>query len=160
MYFFCKKILTDLPQKARFLGLGWRIISSTNKPIGQLNAVLRVITVALIIPTDVNGVIQLFKHGNPTLSANIDLLQSFVDLEFQALKADIFKLMTRDSKLKFEEAEYLRFESRRVNDVVPLGKKTYWDNYSYQLWIKVLLRVKDCGNLLTKQESQTYKVSI
>lgn len=100
---FAKKYNLTLPHIARVLGFGWRVISQSNKPIGKLNAVLRGISIALIMPTSPEGVLQLFSLGHPLKKDMTDVIASFIKIEHAALLADLQKLRRQTvGKLNYE----------------------------------------------------------
>lgn len=93
---FMRKYSLNLAGAAKTLGMGWRVTSSTNKPIGKLNAVLRAISIAQIIPTSPKEVLDLFSLGNKKgiLADYTAVLQKFVKIEFSDLRKDIFYAKT------------------------------------------------------------------
>lgn len=98
MISFSRKYNMSLAHIARALGYGWRVISSTNKPIGKLNAVLRGISIASIIPDSKERVLELFGSGKPIRSDLTNYIHAFVQFELSKIRDDLRSQITKDAK--------------------------------------------------------------
>jgi len=96
---FMRKYQLKLPQVARTLGFGWRVISQTNKPISKQNSVLRGVQVASIIPTTKESIIELFSLGKALIPDHYQFLTLFVQYEFGHMAKTLDDLIK--NKLRF-----------------------------------------------------------
>jgi len=99
MISFSRKYNLSLSHVARALGYGWRVISSTNKPIGKLNAVLRGISIASIIPDSKERVLELFGSGAPIRSDVYNYIHAFVYFEFGKIREDLRNQIKKDASV-------------------------------------------------------------
>jgi len=101
MVSFAKKYNLTLSGIARVLGYGWRVISSTNKPIGKLNAALRGLTIAMIVPTTPEEVERLFNTGRMIRLDIENYLNAFVRYEFSRIRDDLRKHIMKDASIDY-----------------------------------------------------------
>jgi len=99
MISYMRKYQLTLPQVARTLGFGWRVISQSNKPISKQNTILRGIQVASIIPTTKDSIIELFSLGRSLLPDHHQFLSLFVQYEYGHMAKTLKELISK--KLKF-----------------------------------------------------------
>jgi len=91
MISFGRKYHLGLVKMAHTLGFGWRVKSSINKPVGKLNAVLRGISVALIIPDSKEQVMALFSLGHKLLPDTSKVLIDFIRIEYSLLEKQLHR---------------------------------------------------------------------
>lgn len=99
MISFARKYQLGLAQIARALGYGWRVISSTNKPLGSLNAVLRGISIASILPDSPAQVQKFFASGKAIREDISNFIFIFVQYEFSKIREDLRKQINEDAKI-------------------------------------------------------------
>jgi len=127
---FAKKYNLTLPQIAKTLGYGWRVVSSTNKPIGKLNAVLRGISIALIMPVTPEGVTQLFSLGKPLKSDLTDIIKSFIQIEYGSILNDLNKLKKKSLGLVNFEWLGNPLGGQKIESTSPLSGKVTVSDYT------------------------------
>lgn len=127
---FGRKYNLTLAKIAKTLGMGWRTVSSVNKPIGKLNVILRGISIALIMPVTPEGVTELFSLGKPLQKDHYDALAQFVKIEYAALSADLKKLRIEIGKKVRRDWLGNPLAGSITSDVSPLSGKVTVRDYS------------------------------
>lgn len=87
---FILKYGLNLASFLKVAGFGYRVLGNLHKPLGQLNSKVRLIILALNIPTTVEEVEQFFSIGAPrsgrALFETIEVINQMVNKEFKLLQ--------------------------------------------------------------------------
>jgi hypothetical protein len=151
---FIKKYNLDISQILQALGVGWKVRSWLNKPLGKLPARVRLLILAVNIPTNEEEVTKFFELGKPRFVqfAN-DTSEVIRHIGATEQKVLIHKLMSSANSAVFEEDPTDWGRETAANIILNTIKERPGDEFSSESSVELLKQAIKSG-LVSKAEVQ------